>query len=212
MPATEETAASANQSHSPRAYRVGVVAGSTRPGANSVAMTAWVHSLVSDHQNFEYEVISLAEWKLPLFDEPVVPAHGGPSLEHTKAWSRRISGLDGFIFVSSQVSISCARTVRRDRICVVARTRKNAIFDICSFSVSQASDRVALLRLCLGCNSGCSSACMPTTQGLAWALWSWTSGLQGSTCKASTANLKGGVLPRGLGLMPKSDPVLLFSD
>ena len=84
--------------------RIGIIAGSTRPGANGAAFAAWVHSLTPDRAGFEYEVISLAEWKLPLFDEPVIPAHGGPSLEHTKAWSAKIASLAGFVFVSCQVS------------------------------------------------------------------------------------------------------------
>lgn len=50
--------------------------------------------------------IDLAKWKLPLFDEPVIPMSvkdsSGYHHEHTRAWSREIASYEGFIFVSPQ--------------------------------------------------------------------------------------------------------------
>ena len=85
------------------AKRIGIIPGSTRPNANSSAFAAWVHHLVGDtRQGFEYEVVHIGDFKLPLLDEPGVPAWTGPTLEHSKAWSAKVASLDGFIFVTPQ--------------------------------------------------------------------------------------------------------------
>ena len=88
---------------SPR--RVGIIPGSTRPGANSAAFAQWIHQLCSAGEGLTYEIISLSDWALPLFDEPGVPAVTGPSLGHSKAWSEKVSSLHAFIFVSPQVRV-----------------------------------------------------------------------------------------------------------
>ncbi|KAK9793184.1 hypothetical protein WJX73_008688 [Symbiochloris irregularis] len=87
---------------SPTTPRVGVIAGSTRPGANSEALTQWVHELCVSRNTCDYELISLRDWNLPLLDEPGVPAHTGPTLPHTKAWSNKVSSFQGFVFVTPQ--------------------------------------------------------------------------------------------------------------
>jgi NAD(P)H-dependent FMN reductase len=50
--------------------------------------------------------VDLAEWKLPLFDEPIIPSqvksHLGYSHAHTQAWSLEIQKYQGFIFVLPQ--------------------------------------------------------------------------------------------------------------
>ena len=84
-------------------WKVGIISGSTRPGANSLAFASWVFDIVRGSKAVQYELVHLADWKLPLLDEPGVPAVSEPSLEHSKAWSAKISSLHGFVFVTPQV-------------------------------------------------------------------------------------------------------------
>ena len=83
---------------------VGIVVGTTRPGANCRAITAWVAAVCCKRlpRRVAYEIIDLAEWNLPLFDEPGVPATDPPLHEHTRAWSRKVAALQGVIFVTPQ--------------------------------------------------------------------------------------------------------------
>ena len=49
-----------------------------------------------------FEVVDLKDWPLPMDDECNVPAGGGYAFEHTRAWSRKISEGDAFVFVTPQ--------------------------------------------------------------------------------------------------------------
>ncbi len=46
--------------------------------------------------------MDIAEYDLPLLDEPVPPAYGQYSKDHTKRWAEKIGSLDGFIFVTPE--------------------------------------------------------------------------------------------------------------
>ena len=93
--------------------RVGVIIGSTRavrigPQVADFVMQTIRRSVPSTTAvaKSTIEKIDLVEWKLPLFDEPVIPVTvkdpSGYYHEHTRAWSREIASYDGFIFVSPQ--------------------------------------------------------------------------------------------------------------
>ena len=83
---------------------IGIIMGSTHPGANCRALTQWVSSLLCERApgQFRYEVIDLAVWNLPLFDEPGIPARDPPQHEHTRAWSGKVASFQGFVFVIPQ--------------------------------------------------------------------------------------------------------------
>jgi NAD(P)H-dependent FMN reductase len=86
--------------------RIAVVVGSTRPGRRSRQVADWVLSRASKHGGADFEILDLAEYDLPLLDEPVPPSLGDYKHEHTKAWARTISGFDGFIFVTAEYNHS----------------------------------------------------------------------------------------------------------
>ena len=50
----------------------------------------------------DYEIVDIADWKLPLFDEPIHPSMGKYQHDHTKAWSEKIKQADGYIFVTPE--------------------------------------------------------------------------------------------------------------
>jgi NAD(P)H-dependent FMN reductase len=53
-----------------------------------------------------FDLVDLTTHNLPLFDEPIIPqavkSADGYSHGHTRAWSRRVAGLDAFVFVAPQ--------------------------------------------------------------------------------------------------------------
>lgn len=97
------------------ANAIGIIIGSTRPACNGRPIASWVHKTVLQHSassssnSCSYELVDLSQWNLPLFDEPGVPARNAPVHEHTKAWQAKVKTLDGFVFVSPQVSHMCTR-------------------------------------------------------------------------------------------------------
>ncbi|MEV4833279.1 NAD(P)H-dependent oxidoreductase [Nonomuraea sp. NPDC049486] len=86
--------------------RIGIVIGSTRPGRAAETVARWVHDLAVKRGDADYELVDLQDFALPHLDEAVPAAMGQYAREHTKAWSERISGLDGFVFVTPEYNHS----------------------------------------------------------------------------------------------------------
>jgi NAD(P)H-dependent FMN reductase len=83
--------------------RIAIIVGSTRPARNGLIVAQWAHSLASQRQSAEYELVDLADFELPLLDEPVPPAmQKSPTKEHTKRWSAKIASFDGYVFVTPE--------------------------------------------------------------------------------------------------------------
>lgn len=86
----------------PADRRIAVVIGSTRPTRICAGIANWIRQALQDSSPLRYEMIDLSEVDLPFLDEPLKAALGEYAHEHTKAWSRVVSGYDGFMFVFPQ--------------------------------------------------------------------------------------------------------------
>ena len=82
--------------------KVGIIVGSTRPGRKAPAIAQWAHELLKSRKDAEYEIVDIADYNLPLLDEPVPPSLGQYTKAHTKVWAAKIASLDGFIFVTPE--------------------------------------------------------------------------------------------------------------
>lgn len=82
--------------------RIGIILGSTRPGRNGAAVARWVHDIAKRRREADFELIDIADYQLPLLDEPIPPSMGQYSKPHTKRWAEKIASLDGFIFVTPE--------------------------------------------------------------------------------------------------------------
>ncbi len=82
--------------------KVGIIVGSTRPGRKADSVARWVHEIARKRDDGEFEVVDIADFALPLLDEPAPPSMGRYTKEHTKAWSAKIASLDAFVFVTPE--------------------------------------------------------------------------------------------------------------
>lgn len=87
--------------------RIGIILGSTRPNRIGPDIAQWVFDEASKRDDAEFELIDIADFNLPLLNEPK-PAGGGPDYvhEHTKQWSEVIARCDGYIFVTAEYNHS----------------------------------------------------------------------------------------------------------
>lgn len=109
-----------------KTYKVGIICGSTRSPRAGPQITDFVHKTIQTHLTSQgqdstdtdtdtttppprpitLEQIDIADFNLPLFDEPGNPqAITDPSRyahQHTRDWSSRIAPLDAFVFVTPQ--------------------------------------------------------------------------------------------------------------
>lgn len=86
--------------------RIAVVLGSTRPHRTGKAVADWVHERARQRTDAEFDLVDVADQDLPLLDEPVPPAAGRYSKEHTKAWAATVAAYDGFVFVTPEYNHS----------------------------------------------------------------------------------------------------------
>lgn len=82
--------------------KIAIIVGSTRPGRKAEAVARWVHEFARKRGDAEYELVDIAEFGLPLLDEPVPPSMHQYSKPHTKTWADKIGGFDGFVFVTPE--------------------------------------------------------------------------------------------------------------
>ena len=86
--------------------KIAVVVGSTRPGRRSRQVADWVMARATSRGGAEFEMLDLADYSLPLLDEPMPPSLGNYQHEHTEAWARAVPRFDGFIFVTAEYNHS----------------------------------------------------------------------------------------------------------
>ncbi|MCL2715856.1 MAG: NAD(P)H-dependent oxidoreductase [Alphaproteobacteria bacterium] len=82
--------------------RVLVIAGSTRARRLCLHIAQWVAGIGRDSISADFEIIDLRDWRLPMDDEPGIPALGDYEFAHTRAWSDKIAHANGFVFVTPQ--------------------------------------------------------------------------------------------------------------
>lgn len=82
--------------------RILFIAGSVRPLRISPVVAAWIAGQVARGIDAEVELVDLADWPLPMDDEPGIPARGLYASPKTRAWSDMIAGGNAFVFVTPQ--------------------------------------------------------------------------------------------------------------
>jgi NAD(P)H-dependent FMN reductase len=92
--------------------KVGIIVGSTRPGRKALAVAEWVKGIAASRSDATFEVVDIAEYNLPLFDEPTPPSLGRYSKEHTKKWAAKIASLDAFVFVTPEYNHSTSGALK----------------------------------------------------------------------------------------------------
>lgn len=86
--------------------KIQVILGSTRPNRVGKGVADWVYETLSKRDDAEYELVDVADFNLPLLDEPQSPMMHQYEKEHTKRWSKKISEADGYIFVTAEYNHS----------------------------------------------------------------------------------------------------------
>ncbi|HXD88804.1 MAG TPA: NAD(P)H-dependent oxidoreductase [Urbifossiella sp.] len=86
--------------------KLAIIIGSTRPGRVGESVARWVYELARKRSDAAFELVDIADFNLPLLDEPIPPSQGKYSKEHTKKWAAKIASFDGFVFVTPEYNHS----------------------------------------------------------------------------------------------------------
>lgn len=85
--------------------KIGVIIGSTRPNRVGAKVADWFFEKASQSQDAEFELVDLADYKLPILDEP---APGEETKEHTQKWGAKVAEFDGFVYVTPEYNHAIA--------------------------------------------------------------------------------------------------------
>jgi NAD(P)H-dependent FMN reductase len=84
------------------ALKLHVIVASTRPGRVGPSVARWVHEFAREHQKFEAVLVDIADFNLPVYDEPRHPVLQQYEHEHTKAWAASVAAADAYVFVTPE--------------------------------------------------------------------------------------------------------------
>ncbi|MGO4835084.1 NADPH-dependent FMN reductase [Rhizobiaceae sp. 2RAB30] len=84
------------------AHQLNVIVGSTRPGRVGPIFARWLVDFAREHGKFDPVLVDIAQFDLPVYDEPKHPRLGQYENDHTKAWARSVDAADAFVFVTPE--------------------------------------------------------------------------------------------------------------
>jgi NAD(P)H-dependent FMN reductase len=92
--------------------KVAIIVGSTRPNRKAAEVARWVHQIAGRRGDASFEIVDIADFNLPLLDEPLPPSMGQYGQAHTREWADRIAGFDGFVFVTPEYNHSTSGALK----------------------------------------------------------------------------------------------------
>jgi len=79
-----------------------VIIGSVREGRLGKRIADWLLSEIGNNPDFNFEVIDLKDWHLPMKMETALPASGSYSDPQTIKWATKVAKADGYIFITPE--------------------------------------------------------------------------------------------------------------
>ncbi|MCH1626886.1 NADPH-dependent FMN reductase [Ferdinandcohnia quinoae] len=77
---------------------IGIILGSTRQGRLSPQVGEWVKSIADKRGDANYEIVDIADFKLPFLGEADAPG--------IATWNEKLASLDGFVFIVQEYNHS----------------------------------------------------------------------------------------------------------
>ncbi|CDQ39169.1 MULTISPECIES: NADPH-dependent FMN reductase [Virgibacillus] len=129
--------------------KIAIIIGSTRPGRNGEAVARWVHEIANRRSDAEFEIVDIAEYDLPLLDEPMGAASGQYTKSHTKNWSKKITSFDGYVFVTPEYNHATSGALK-NAIDYLYKEWNNKAAGFVGYGANGGTRAVENLRLIMG--------------------------------------------------------------
>lgn len=82
--------------------RLHTIVASTRPGRVGPAVARWFHAAAEAHGAFDAHLVDLADFALPVYDEPHHPKMQKYQHAHTRRWSESVAAADAYVLVTPE--------------------------------------------------------------------------------------------------------------
>lgn len=86
--------------------KIGIILGSTRQGRVSPQVGEWVKGIADKRSDAQYEIVDIAEYKLPFLGEGTGEEPG------IAAWNEKLASLDGFVFIVQEYNHSITAALK----------------------------------------------------------------------------------------------------
>jgi NAD(P)H-dependent FMN reductase len=103
-------------SEAPRAFKVQMIIGSTRPDRAAEPVAGWAARRIGEHGSFELEVLDLRDWALPMFTETIQsigdirdPSYSDPIV---KRWNAKIAEADAYVMITPEYNHSISGVLK----------------------------------------------------------------------------------------------------
>ncbi|WP_165164423.1 NADPH-dependent FMN reductase [Corynebacterium qintianiae] len=87
---------------------IGIILGSTRVGRAGEAVAHWVNEAAQQREGFDYRLLDLKDFNLPLYDDETLPMMAGKNYDSPEVtrWSEAIDACEAFVFVTPEYNHS----------------------------------------------------------------------------------------------------------
>jgi len=82
--------------------RLHTIIASTRPGRVGPAVAKWAHEAAVAHGGFDAHLVDLADFALPVYNEPNHPRLQKYEHGHTRSWAESVAAADAYVFVTPE--------------------------------------------------------------------------------------------------------------
>lgn len=88
--------------------KLGVILGTTRQGRQSEKIAKWVVSTAKEQEGIDVALVDLADYDLPIFEEPVSPRYNPDRkpVEIAQKWMDKLATFDAYVFVTPEYNHS----------------------------------------------------------------------------------------------------------
>jgi NAD(P)H-dependent FMN reductase len=129
--------------------KIAIIIGSTRPGRKGAIIARWVNEIAQQRTDASFELVDIADYHLPLLDEPMGAASGQYTKPHTQAWSAKIASFDGYVFVTPEYNHATSGALK-NAIDYLYHEWNNKAAGFVSYGASGGRLAIENLRLIMG--------------------------------------------------------------
>jgi NAD(P)H-dependent FMN reductase len=109
----------------------------------------WVFDRASERADAEFELVDIADYRLPMLDEPLPSTLGRYANAHTKAWAAKVGSFDAYVFVTPEYNHGISGALK-NAIDYLFREWNNKACGIVSYGGIGGARAAEQLRLVMG--------------------------------------------------------------
>src|SRR5206468_1576004 len=91
---------------------IGIFITTTREGRFGDKPARWIFDMAKHRHDVHFELVDLRDYPIPMYDEPIAPAHSPAKNEAAQAFAKKIGELDGFLFVTAEYNHSVTAVLK----------------------------------------------------------------------------------------------------